>query len=355
MAVVFAPPESPVRHSCMAAAAAAFGPAHCACSALAGIPRSSACRASPAAPAAHIPAPSPCSSSLLGRGVPAARPTSSYGSVPPAVVLRRCWRRRHPVVRRRPGPRCHCRSCGLAGPDIGPWWWCRYAACSSSCSFSFFTCSAECARHSACPPSRSWPTLHPALACLCSPSVPPQLNALSLGNLCELLRSCKATAHSLTLIVIRYAGPSRVGGEVGGQRSHERWWVETDGFAGAPFLALLSLQDDPTEACRVRLGGWPAGSRARRRRHLNFSRRSYPEVSRLLLKTADSITPRHSADTFTTRNNDADSSFTATMSERDLTPKFAPFLGMGGIAFAMIFGCTLSQKPQKQQRACTEA
>ena len=24
----------------------------------------------------------------------------------------------------------------------------------------------------------------------------------------------------------------------------------------------------------------------------------------------------------------------------DLTPKFAPFLGMGGIAFAMIFGCT---------------
>ena len=24
----------------------------------------------------------------------------------------------------------------------------------------------------------------------------------------------------------------------------------------------------------------------------------------------------------------------------DLTPKFAPFLGMAGIAFAMIFGCT---------------
>jgi len=27
------------------------------------------------------------------------------------------------------------------------------------------------------------------------------------------------------------------------------------------------------------------------------------------------------------------------MAEADLTPKFAPFLGMGGIAFAMIFGC----------------
>lgn len=24
---------------------------------------------------------------------------------------------------------------------------------------------------------------------------------------------------------------------------------------------------------------------------------------------------------------------------KDLTPHFAPFLGMGGIAFAMIFGC----------------
>ncbi|KAK4544686.1 v-type proton ATPase 16 kDa proteolipid subunit 2 [Oleoguttula mirabilis] len=27
------------------------------------------------------------------------------------------------------------------------------------------------------------------------------------------------------------------------------------------------------------------------------------------------------------------------MAERDLTPHFAPFLGMAGIAFAMIFGC----------------
>jgi len=31
----------------------------------------------------------------------------------------------------------------------------------------------------------------------------------------------------------------------------------------------------------------------------------------------------------------------ATMAEADLTPKFAPFLGMGGIAFAMIFGCKI--------------
>ena len=32
----------------------------------------------------------------------------------------------------------------------------------------------------------------------------------------------------------------------------------------------------------------------------------------------------------------------STMAEisTDLTPKFAPFIGMGGIAFAMIFGCT---------------
>ncbi|KAK1060579.1 v-type proton ATPase 16 kDa proteolipid subunit 2 [Friedmanniomyces endolithicus] len=27
------------------------------------------------------------------------------------------------------------------------------------------------------------------------------------------------------------------------------------------------------------------------------------------------------------------------MADSDLTPKFAPFLGMAGIAFAMIFGC----------------
>ena len=27
----------------------------------------------------------------------------------------------------------------------------------------------------------------------------------------------------------------------------------------------------------------------------------------------------------------------------DLTPKFAPFLGMAGVAFAMIFGCRISQ------------
>lgn len=27
------------------------------------------------------------------------------------------------------------------------------------------------------------------------------------------------------------------------------------------------------------------------------------------------------------------------MAEADLTPKFAPFLGMAGVAFAMIFGC----------------
>jgi hypothetical protein len=32
------------------------------------------------------------------------------------------------------------------------------------------------------------------------------------------------------------------------------------------------------------------------------------------------------------------------MADSELTPKFAPFLGMGGIAFAMIFGCTIFKK-----------
>jgi hypothetical protein len=35
------------------------------------------------------------------------------------------------------------------------------------------------------------------------------------------------------------------------------------------------------------------------------------------------------------------------MADSEFTPKFAPFLGMGGIAFAMIFGCT--DYPRKSQ------
>jgi hypothetical protein len=31
--------------------------------------------------------------------------------------------------------------------------------------------------------------------------------------------------------------------------------------------------------------------------------------------------------------------------ENEVAPKFAPFLGMGGIAFAMIFGCKMEHTP----------
>ena len=41
------------------------------------------------------------------------------------------------------------------------------------------------------------------------------------------------------------------------------------------------------------------------------------------------------------------------MADSDLTPKFAPFLGMAGIAFAMIFGCT-SPLPHHLQRTHAE-
>ena len=36
----------------------------------------------------------------------------------------------------------------------------------------------------------------------------------------------------------------------------------------------------------------------------------------------------------------------------DLTPKFAPFLGMAGVAFAMIFGCTTPYYRLQHDRQC---
>lgn len=40
------------------------------------------------------------------------------------------------------------------------------------------------------------------------------------------------------------------------------------------------------------------------------------------------------------------------MSSVELTPKFAPFLGMAGIAFAMIFGCMRESEGARYEEGC---